>query len=144
MTPLSTVEMTPKGGAMRRFAATSVCGLLLVVPVAFGSMSTAYARPAGIVAGYRLHIEAGGHPYIREQMALLENHTGYTDLDAITWSRHDGQITLVFRDRRDSTYEATYVGTVGPAGISTQRHPGTITNADGSVGVFYAVNKTRG
>jgi hypothetical protein len=89
-----------------------------------------------------LHIELAGQPYYRELTTLQEGHTGYTDLDAISWSRHGAKIALVFRNRQSGEYEATYSGTLGSTGISTRRDPGTIARRDGAVGVFDAMNKS--
>jgi hypothetical protein len=127
---------------MRRIAVVWVGACLLVSMFAFSPGATAVAAPAGIAAGYRLHVDTGSG-YTREDMTLLENQTGYTDLDSIAWSRKNGQITLVFSNRLHGTYEATYVGSIVPTGISTRRQPGTITGVDGEAGVFYAVNKTK-
>jgi hypothetical protein len=128
---------------MRRVAGVGIGLCLLVASLfAFGPVSSAIADPAGVSAGYRLHIDMDGQGYTRELMTLLENHTGYTDLDWIAWSRDGKQITLAFTNRLDHSYEATYVGRLVRGGISTRRHPGTITGASGDTGIFYAVNKT--
>jgi hypothetical protein len=127
---------------MRRLAGMLIGASLLVSLIALGPVSSATAEPTGISAGYVLHNDIGGEGYTRELMTLLENHTGYTDIDSIAWSRRSGQITLVFTNRLDHRYDATYVGTIVPAGISTRRDPGTITMPNGEAGIFYALNKT--
>jgi hypothetical protein len=127
---------------MRRLAATCIGACLVASVGAFSPVANATAEPLGLSAGYRLHIDAGGHGYTRELMTLLENHTGYTDIDWIAWSRTGRHITLVFTNRLDHSYDATYVGTIVPDGISTRRQPGTISGPQGDAGVFYAVNMT--
>ena len=132
-----------EGGAMRRLAGMWIGMCLLAASlVAFAPVSNAIAAPGGVSAGYRLHVDLNGQGYTRELMTLLENHTGYTDLDSIAWSRRGNRITLVFTNRLDHRYDATYVGKVVRGGISTRRDPGTITDAHGTTGIFYAVDKT--
>ena len=127
---------------MRRLAAMWTGACLLASVVAFSPASNAIAAPVGLSAGYRLHVDVGGNGYRRELMTLLENHTGYTDLDWIAWSRTGKRVTLVFTNRLDHSYDATYVGTIVSGGISTRRQPGTIIGPQGDIGIFYAVNKT--
>src|SRR5947207_16027481 len=98
---------------MRRFARMWFGACLLLAPsFALTPVSNAMAEPIGISAGYRLHVDMEGRGYTRQLMTLLENHTGYTDLDWIAWSRRGRQITLVFTNRLDHSYAATYLGKI--------------------------------
>jgi hypothetical protein len=129
---------------MRRFAGLWVSALVLVgVTAGAAPGATAYARPAAapanVSAGYRLHQNLGGQGYLRSLMTLLENHTGYTDLDTIVWSRDDRRITLVLTSRQNPSDQVTYVGTLTHGQISSRRHPGTISGSNGETGIFYAV-----
>lgn len=128
---------------MRRLAGMWIGVGVLASVIALSPVSDAVAAPVGISAGYVLHIDLDGQGYTRELMTLLENHTGYTDIDWIAWSRRGEQITLVFTNRLDHGDDATYVGLLVPAGISTRRQPGVIVDPRGDAGVFYAVNKTK-
>ena len=94
---------------MRRLAVMWICTWFLAGSVAvLVPASSASAKP--IAAGYRLHVDISGQGYTRELMTLLEDHTGYTDLDEIAWSRDSTNITLVFRNRLDHTYDAADYG----------------------------------
>jgi hypothetical protein len=140
---------------MRRIGGMLFSGLLLVgvmaSPGALAAASTARAvTPSDLSGGYVLHQDLTGHGYVRSLMTLLQNQTGYTDLDTIVWSRHGAEITLVFTNRQNSADQSTYVGALmpprvrcSPRRIGSQRHPGTISGSQGESGTFYALNHSQ-
>jgi hypothetical protein len=140
---------------MRRMVGMWLSAFLLVGAMASpGLEASAYAvravAPSDLSGSYVLHQDLTGQGYERSLMTLLQNQTGYSDLDLIVWSRHGTEITLEFTSRQNPADQETYIGTLtpprircSPRRISSQRRPGTISGSGGDIGTFYALNRTQ-
>jgi hypothetical protein len=131
---------------MKRFVAMSACALALGIGTLSG-IPTANAIPparrAGFAGIYVVYVKWGHDKrWSGWELTLSPNGKGSSSEPGgdITWSRAGKTVTvsLVY-----PAVEADYTGTKTRAGFNKPRKPGTMTNTDGSSGIWYAVYANR-